>query len=337
MPTPRPPPAALLPPDFLAKHHLVHRLYVGPVLTLTPPHPWAPMTDAEWDFLRRLLPPGPEQGLAGRPIRGDIWATPDGPRADPARARLDAVFRAVMTKRETRRGPGRATWTDAATEDGPKPDTLRRTFRRLAEAGFWHRLLRAVADLTRRGGRGRSEYRSPRRLPPRPAVPRLLRLPPHRGETARPVRAGARAAAVPLCCAAGALRRAAGPGFVRDLRPRAPPRRGAHRGHRGRAALVAPEIRLAGDALDASSLRRAQAASAATWNPRDAVPQVRARGAGAGRLRPSPPPSSAASAARTSCGRTGWPCAASRGCPRSPGRPPATGGGRCISPASRAA
>ncbi len=157
--SPAPLPADLLPPDFLARHHLVHRLYVGPVLTLTPPHPWAPMTDHEWDFLRRLLPPGPDQGLAGRPVSGDIWATPATP--DPARARLDAIFRAVMLKRETRRGPGRATWDDAATDGGPKPETIRRAFRRLAEAGFFHRLLRAVADLTRRGGRGRSVHARP--------------------------------------------------------------------------------------------------------------------------------------------------------------------------------
>ena len=117
------------------------------------------MTDAEWDFLRRLLPPGPDQGLAGRPVSGDIWATPATP--DPARARLDAIFRAVMAKRDTSRGPGRATWRDAAAETGPKPDTLRRAFRRLADAGFFHRLLRAVADLPRRGGRGRSAAARP--------------------------------------------------------------------------------------------------------------------------------------------------------------------------------
>jgi hypothetical protein len=66
-----------------------------------------------------------------------------------------------MAKRDTRRGPGRAAWTDAAAPDGPRPDTLRRTFRRLADAGFFHRLLRAVADLARRGGRGRSEHARP--------------------------------------------------------------------------------------------------------------------------------------------------------------------------------
>lgn len=156
---PAPLPTDLLPPDFLEKHHLVHRLYTGPLLTLTPPHPWAPMTDAEWEFLRRLLPPGPDRGLAGRPVSGDIWATPATP--DPARARLDAIFRAVMAKRPTPNGPGRATWGDAATEGGPKPDTIRRAFRRLAEARFFHRLLRAVADLTRRGGRGRSDHARP--------------------------------------------------------------------------------------------------------------------------------------------------------------------------------
>ncbi|MBX9702150.1 MAG: hypothetical protein K2X74_22130, partial [Acetobacteraceae bacterium] len=91
----------------------------------------------------------------------DIWAIADRPGFDPARARLDAVFRAVMLKRPTRRGPGRACWTDAATEHGPRPDTIRRTFRRLAEAGFFHRLLRAVADLTRKGGRGRSPEARP--------------------------------------------------------------------------------------------------------------------------------------------------------------------------------
>ena len=154
-------PHDLLPPDFLLKHHLVHRLYIGPLFTLTPAHPWEPMTDDEWGFVRRLLPPGPDQGLAGRPVRGDIWATTTRPGIDPARARLDAVFRAVMVKRETRKGPGRSTWKDAATEDGPKPDTIRRTFRRLAEAGFFHRLLRAVADLARRGGRGRSDLARP--------------------------------------------------------------------------------------------------------------------------------------------------------------------------------
>ena len=156
---PAPLPTDLRPPHFIAQHHLVHRLYVGPLFTLTPPHPWAPMTDHEWQFLQRLLPPGHDQGLAGRPVSGDIWATPATP--DPARARLDAIFRAVMAKRDTRRGPGRATWGDAATEGGPKPETIRRAFRRLAAAGFFHRLLRAVADLTRRGGRGRSVHARP--------------------------------------------------------------------------------------------------------------------------------------------------------------------------------
>ncbi len=32
-------PDDLLPPDFLRQHHLVHRLYVGPALALTPPRP----------------------------------------------------------------------------------------------------------------------------------------------------------------------------------------------------------------------------------------------------------------------------------------------------------
>jgi hypothetical protein len=57
------------------------------------------MTDDEWQFLQRLLPPGPDQGRAGRPIRGDIWATPANPAIDPARARLDASGRAGRTWR----------------------------------------------------------------------------------------------------------------------------------------------------------------------------------------------------------------------------------------------
>ncbi len=153
MPTPA---EAPLPQTLLPRHT---RRHTAPLLAHTPPHPWAPMTDAEWDLLRRLLPPGPDQGFAGRPISGDIWATLATP--DPARARLDAIFRAVMQKRQTPRGPARATWGDAATEDGPKPDTIRRAFRRLAKAGFWHRLLRAVADLTHRRGGGRTERARP--------------------------------------------------------------------------------------------------------------------------------------------------------------------------------
>jgi hypothetical protein len=36
------PPDLLLPPDFLERHHLVYRLYLGPTFALTPPTPGRP-------------------------------------------------------------------------------------------------------------------------------------------------------------------------------------------------------------------------------------------------------------------------------------------------------
>ncbi len=134
MPRPRRPqtlPPEILPPDFVQRHDLFRRLYTGPLFGLTPPHPWAPMTDEEWAFLRPLLPGTTNRG-AGRP------------RAD-ARARLDAVFRAVTLKRPAAEGGGRAPWKALPPEFG-KPDTAARTFRRWAKEGLWERLLRLVSD-----------------------------------------------------------------------------------------------------------------------------------------------------------------------------------------------
>lgn len=134
MPRPRHPqplPPDILPPDFIERHDLVRRLYTGPLFGLTPPHPWAPMTDEEWAFLRPLLP-GTTNGGAGRPMRD-------------ARARLDAIFRAVTLKRPWTEGGGRAPWRALPPEFG-KADTARRTFRRWAAEGLWERLLRLVSD-----------------------------------------------------------------------------------------------------------------------------------------------------------------------------------------------
>jgi transposase len=126
-------PPDILPPDFIQRHDLVRRLYIGPMFGLTPPHPWAPMADEEWAFLRPLLP-GTANGGAGRPM------------AD-ARARLDAVFRAVTLKRPPAEGGGRAPWKALPPEFG-KADTAARTFRRWAKEGLWERLLRLVSDKT---------------------------------------------------------------------------------------------------------------------------------------------------------------------------------------------
>ncbi|MBY0332129.1 MAG: transposase [Acetobacteraceae bacterium] len=80
----------------------------------SPPRPWAPMTDAEWDALAPFLRPA---GSRGRPIEGG------------ARARLDAVFRIVS---------GKLPW-------GAEADTLSRQFRRWAASGLFARLLKTVA------------------------------------------------------------------------------------------------------------------------------------------------------------------------------------------------
>src|SRR5690349_14211668 len=64
---PEPPlPAGLIPPDLVRRHDLWRRLYLDPLTGLTPRHPWAPMSDAEWAALAPhlaahgcgLAPPG---------------------------------------------------------------------------------------------------------------------------------------------------------------------------------------------------------------------------------------------------------------------------------------
>ena len=66
-----------------------------------------------------------------------------------------------MIEAETRRGPGRATWTEAATDGGPEARDHPPRLPPPRRGRLLHRLLRAVADLTRRGGRGRSELARP--------------------------------------------------------------------------------------------------------------------------------------------------------------------------------
>jgi transposase len=131
-PHPRPP--ETLPPDFLERHDLLHRLWMAPLAGLTPPHPWAPLTDAEWDWIRPHLP-GTAAGEGGGPGR---------PMAD-ARARLDAVFRAVTLKRPREQGGGRAPWR-MLPEGFGEADTVSRTYRRWARAHLWARLLCLVSD-----------------------------------------------------------------------------------------------------------------------------------------------------------------------------------------------
>ncbi len=121
-------PPGILPPDFVARHDLVYRLVIGPLRGLTPPHPWAPMTEAEWLLLRPMLP-GVTNGGAGRPM-------------PHARARLDAIFRAVTLKKPD---GTRAPWTDLPAEFG-RAATVARLFRRWAREGLWERMLCLVSD-----------------------------------------------------------------------------------------------------------------------------------------------------------------------------------------------
>jgi putative transposase of IS4/5 family DUF4096 len=127
-------PPDVLPPDFLERHGPIHRLYLRPLTGLTPPRPWEPLSDAEWDAVVPLLRAQGCGGLgegAGRPM------------ADP-RARLDAVFRAVILKRPKEQGGGRAAWR-MLPEGFGKVDTVSRTHRRWARANLWARLLAEVA------------------------------------------------------------------------------------------------------------------------------------------------------------------------------------------------
>ncbi|MBX9699666.1 MAG: transposase [Acetobacteraceae bacterium] len=129
--TPKTLPPDILPHDFIQRHDLIQRLYLGPLKGLTPAHAWAPLTDAEWGFLGPLLP-GTAQGGPGRPL------------PDP-RARLDAIFRAVTLKRPWEKGGGRGTWTQLPESFG-KHATVARCFRRWAHLGLWTTLLGLVAD-----------------------------------------------------------------------------------------------------------------------------------------------------------------------------------------------
>ena len=85
----------------------------------TPVRRWQPMTDAEWSA---LLPHVIVQHRPGRPLRD-------------ARRRMDAVFWVAAAG---------CRWADLPARFG-KPDTVHRHFRRLAHAGLWQRLLRALA------------------------------------------------------------------------------------------------------------------------------------------------------------------------------------------------
>lgn len=125
-------PPEILPPDFLTRHDLVRRLYLDPMLCLTPAHAWAPMTDEEWRVLAPILA-AEGCGVAEAPRAGR-------PMEDP-RARLDAVFRAVTLKHPRR---NRAPWRLLPEAFG-KADTVSRTHRRWTRAGLWMRLLREVA------------------------------------------------------------------------------------------------------------------------------------------------------------------------------------------------
>jgi transposase len=85
---------------------------------LTPPRPWAPLSDSEW----AALAPHLEEPRGGR-------------RVEDPRARLDAMFWAAC-----RFAPWRA-----LPEAFGRPQTVARHFRRLTDRGLWQRLLRALA------------------------------------------------------------------------------------------------------------------------------------------------------------------------------------------------
>ncbi|MCQ4161012.1 transposase [Roseomonas sp. GC11] len=87
---------------------------------LTPPRPWAPMTDQEW---AALLPYLLHRSPQGRPLR-------------ELRQRMDGIF-ALATSH--------APWR-ALPERFGKADTVARYFCRLIHAGLWQRLLVALAE-----------------------------------------------------------------------------------------------------------------------------------------------------------------------------------------------
>ena len=85
---------SLLPPDFLTRHDLVHRLSSAPFTQPHPAQPWAPLTNGEWAALSPILAAhGCGPAHAPRPGRPPV----------DTRARLDAIFRAVTLKRSPRR------------------------------------------------------------------------------------------------------------------------------------------------------------------------------------------------------------------------------------------
>ena len=135
----------LLPPNFPTKLELIHCISLDPIRCLTPPRPWAPLTDAEWDAIAPFLA-AHGCGLSPAP-------RPGRPPAD-TRARLDAIFRAVTLK--SPRG-GRGAWAQLPPEHG-KPDTVSRTHRRWARANLWARLLAEVACPTRTPALGNLTY-----------------------------------------------------------------------------------------------------------------------------------------------------------------------------------
>lgn len=129
-------PPGLIPPDLLRRHALWRRLYLDPLTKLTPPAPWAPLTDAEWEALAPHLA-ALGCGLAAPGRAGERMADPRG--------RLDAIFRAVTLKRSNTEGGGRAAWSALPAEFG-RHGTVARSYRRWAHRGLWLRLLEAVAQ-----------------------------------------------------------------------------------------------------------------------------------------------------------------------------------------------
>src|SRR4051794_22566572 len=89
----------------------------------TPRRPWTPLTDAEWAALAPHLPRADPTArrTAGRPI------------AD-RRARMDAMLFACVTDCPWREVP----------DCEVKPLSMAKQFRRLAHAGVWSGLLRAL-------------------------------------------------------------------------------------------------------------------------------------------------------------------------------------------------
>lgn len=123
---------SLLPANFPSPLSLIHKISIDPIACLTPPRPWAPLSDVEWEAIAPFLAAhGCGLSFLPRP----------GRKAEDPRARLDAIFRAVTLKAS---GGGRGAWRQLPEEFG-KPDTVSRTYRRWARANLWARLLAEVA------------------------------------------------------------------------------------------------------------------------------------------------------------------------------------------------